>query len=185
MGFEKDFEQVWKPMSDGIKASLLKEKKEKNAVSVETAQKALMQEKRKWSDPLRVQHSFMTSMQEKAPECAKIFQNALEQFCFSEAMLPPLPNKMPYMTGAALAAAVGGFIASLLPEKFFLLNLIGRIPAIILGAVVFGGIGAGVFRSLWQAKAEDARKECIKPYVEQLQVLHDELLEICSRADKA
>lgn len=185
MGFVKDFEQVWKPMSNGIQAALLREQKEKNAVSLQTAVGALMQAKRDWNDPLRVQYSFITSMQAKAPECGEMFKEVLERFQFTKVLMPPLPDKMPYMAGTALSAVAGGFGSSLLPEKSFLPSLIGRIPVVMLGAVVFGGIGAGLFRSQWQAKAEKLRKDCAKPYMEQLQILHDELLEICSRADKA
>lgn len=184
MGFVKDFEQVWKPMSDGIKAALLKEQKEKNAVSPETAVKALAQEKRKWNDPLRVQHSFITSMQGKAPEYEQMFMEALERFQFTEVPMSSLPSKMPYTAGTALSAAAGGFGSSLLPEHSFLPSLIGRIPVILLGTAVFGGIGAGLFRSLWQAKAEESRKDCAEPYMKQMQTLHDELLEICRMADK-
>lgn len=185
MGFVKDFEQVWKPVADGIQATLLRERKEKNAVSQETAVKALTQAQRNWNDPLRVQYSFIVSMQAKAPECGEMFKEALERFQFTEVWMPPLPGKMPYMAGTALLAAVGGFGSSLLPARSFLPSLIGRIPVIILGTVVFGGIGVGLFRSLWQTKAEEMRKGCAEPYMEQLQVLHDELLEICGRADKA
>lgn len=185
MEFAKDFERVWKPMSDGIKAALLKEQKEKNAVTSATAAKALMQEKKNWSDPLRIQYSFIASMQGKAPECEKMFKRALEQFQFTEVPMPDLPGKIPYTAGAALTAAAGGFGSSLLPAHSFLPSLIGRIPVTILGTTVFGGIGVGLFRSLWQAKAEEARKGCAEPYMEQLQALHDDLLEICRRADKA
>lgn len=185
MGFAKNFEQVWKPMADGIKAALLKEQKEKNAVSLKVAAEALMQERRNWNDPLRVQYSFMTSMKSKTQECEEAFKEALEGFEFVEAALPPLPNKIPYMAGAVLAAAAGGLISSLLPADSFLPSLIGRIPVIILGIVVFAGIGIGLFRSLWQIKAEESRKGCAELYMEQLQTLHDELLEICRRADKA
>lgn len=185
MGFAADFEQAWKPMSDGINAALLKEQKEKNAVLQETAVKALMREKRNWSDPLRVQYSFIASMQGKAPEYVDMFQEALERFQFTEVPMPPLPGKIPYTAGTALAAAVGGYGSSLLPEHSFLPSLVGRIPVVLLGTVVFGGIGAGLFRSQWQAKAEESRKDCAKPYMEQLQALHDELLEICRRADQA
>lgn len=185
MGFEKDFEHVWKPMANGIKAALLKERKEKNEVSVENAVNALMREKREWSDPLRVQYSFIISMQDKAPESARMFQEALERFQFAEVPMTPLPGKMPYMAGALLAAAAGGFAGSLLPESFFLMTLIGRIPVILLGAVVFGGIGIGLSRTLWQAKAEESRKDCAEPYMEQLQALHNQLLEICRMADRS
>lgn len=185
MGFVKDFEQVWKPVSNGIKAALIKEKKEKNAVSAETAEEALMRARREWSDPLRVQHSFMVSMQSKAPECARMFQEVLQRFQFSEVPMMPLPGKMPYLAGAVLAAAAGGFAGFLLPENFFLLTLIGRIPVILLGVAVFGGIGIGLSRTLWQAKAEESRKDCAEPYMEQLQVLYNELLEICRMADQA
>lgn len=184
MGFVRDFEQVWKPTSNGIKAALLKEKKEKNAVSAETADKALMQQRREWNDPLRVQYSFIISMQSKDPECAQMFQGALERFRFAEVPMTRLPSKMPYMAGAAFAAAAGGFVSSLLPENFFLLTFIGRIPVIILGVAVFGGVGIGLFRTLWQAKAEESRKDCAEPYMEQLQTLYNELLEICRMVDE-
>lgn len=185
MGFVKDFEQIWKPVSDGITAALLREQKEKNAVSLETAVKALTQAKRNFSDPLRVQYSFVVSLREAAPECGEMFQKALERFQFTEVPMSPLPGKTPYAAGTALAAAVGGVGSSLLPEHSFLPSLIGRVPVVLLGAAVFGGIGAGLFRSQWQAKAEESRKDCAKPYTEQLRTLHDELSEICDRADKA
>lgn len=184
MGFVKDFEQAWKPVEDGIKAAFLREQKAKNAVSPETAVNALMQAKRNFSDPLRVQYSFIVSMQDAAPECGELFQETLERFQFVEVPMSPLPGKMPYMAGTVMSAAAGGFCSFLLPEHTFLPSLIGRIPVVVLGTVVFGGIGAGLFRSRWQARAEESRKECAKPYMEQIQTLHDELLRICSRADK-
>lgn len=185
MGFVKDFEQVWKPGLDGITAALLREQKEKNEVSQEIAVKALMQAKRNFSDPLRVQYSFLVSMQDVAPKCGETFQKVLEQFQFAEVPMSPLPSKIPYKAATVMSAAVGGFGSFLLHEHFFLPSLIGRIPVVILGAVVFGGIGAGLFYSQWQARAEESRKDCAKLYLEQLQALHDDLLEVCGRADKA
>lgn len=184
MGFAADFERAWKPMADGIKAALLKELKEKNAVSLEAARKALERERRNWEDPLRAQYSFRKGLENKAPEHAEAFTEVLGRFQFAEAVLPPLPGKIPYIAGGGALAAAGGVISSLLPADSFLPSLIGHIPVVILGILVFAGIGAGLARTMWQAKAEAARKGCAELYAAQLKSLHDELLEICRKADK-
>ena len=184
MGFEKDFEHAWKPVSDGITAQLMKEKREKNAVTPETAAAALAREKESWNDPLRLQYGFLESMRKKAPACARLFQETLEGFRFAQAPLPPLPGKFPYVAGAVGAAAAGGAAGALLPAEFFLVTVIGRVPAVLLGTAVFGGIGTTLSKTLWQSRAEEARKDCAKPYLDQLQTLHDTLSAICAKADR-
>ncbi len=182
MSLVSDFELAWKSTRAAVSAALLQEQKERNEVTVECAEQAWRRELRHWSDPMRPQGSFLKGLAKKNPTCAQKLKTAMEAFSFREVQLPPVPSGVPYAAGSVVCAVLGALVGFVLPATFFLPRLIGRVPTVLLGAVLFAGVGGGLLHTVRQVKAEAARADCSRLYTDQLDALHKMLRELCEKA---
>ena len=180
MSAQQDFERIWTSVESIVQGALLDGDNE-NIFDV--ASDVWQREKSKWRDSGRVQYNFLLILRKKNPSYAEQFLSSVEKFSFRKVKVASSPSSIPYIFGTLCFTAVGICAGYFLPTDSFLPNLIGQLPTIILGGMVFGGIGCNIFKSLYQNKTRALLKVSATAYAGQLAPLRKTLLDLCRKAD--
>lgn len=179
MSTVQDFERIWDSVEAVISGTLIDASDIFNELN-----EAWTFEQKKWRDPTRLQYNFWLTLNKKNPALAKEFIATIEKFSFRKADLPTSPSLAPYVFGTLCFAAAGAALAYILPEDSFLPRLIGHIPSIILGGMVFAWTGGGIFIGLRKNKTKILRKRAVNAYLKQFKPLRENLIEVCKKIDE-
>ena len=183
MSFQGDFESIWKSVKSIVRGTLIREQEETNAVTLKGANRAWYHEKQNWQDPMQIQCNFLLSVERKNPECARQIKDTIDEFSFHKVELAALPSVVPYVMGTMVSTSIGICIGHFLPDSSFIVELIDRVPTLILGGVLFTFLGGNIMYSIWKNKAIETRKKSADLYIEQMEPLYQTLLELCKKAD--
>ena len=200
MSFENDFKRMWEPIESAFHGVLIEKLRKKNFVPFQDVIDAWENEKKNWLDPMRIQNSFLRTMEQRNPAYAKDFHDLIKSFSFQKDISRELPSFIPYAFGILIIATLGGIICYLLSETSFILDLFSnhdkteddvmftettlRNIITIMGGIVFAGWGKNIMQTAWKNKSAYVGNITVKFYLNQLKSLKKQLSEVCRNLDK-
>ena len=92
MSFENDFKRMWEPIESTFHGVLIEKLRKKNFVPFQDVLDAWENEKKNWLDPMRIQNSFLRTMEQRNPAYAKDFHDLIKNFSFQKDISRELPR---------------------------------------------------------------------------------------------
>ena len=177
MSIISDFELVWKPFEDKIYSYI---------VSNPSAQSADIQgffnrTVRMWEDPSRTQCGFLDKYSRKEPLMGSEIRSALKEFQFGAPEEAGKVSLLPYGCASAGAGALGAIIGILLPKASLMKKVLGAVPTVVLGALLFSALGGGIAKSMYDNTLLEKSQAQSEYYRRQLQELHETICALCKK----
>ncbi|MCD8021106.1 MAG: hypothetical protein LUF92_16475 [Clostridiales bacterium] len=174
----RQFDLAWNAMFYDLMDSITSEVEALGNISVESANHMYKNSCGRWNNPASLQYSFLSIIEKESAEKKTCFLEKLNAFSFDPVPLKKV-STLPYIAGTVVAAIAGGFIGSIIPKPKLFGHLIGRIPIVIILAIVVGGVFGGLLVTALSNKTAEAKEQQIDGYRRQLTVLKKDLEEIC------